>query len=112
NSVVEDDPAVNCSNKIRLRGVDVPIVFFVLERRPERFGWTVVPTYPGRTHRPAQPVPEARGRGQMGGVFPASVRMQDRPTTPAAPCGRGPIYGLADHVGADMISDAVSQHFS
>lgn len=111
-SVVEVDPVVDCGNEFGSCRECVPVVVFVLEARPERFGRAVVPADSGRAHGSAQPVPETGSRGQVRGVFPAAIRVQDRaPALPAAK-GHGRVDGRGDHVGADMIGDGVAQHFA
>ncbi len=109
--VVGFDPLVNCSNKFGLRSVDVAAVMLMLERRPERFGWTVVPAYSGRAHRSAQAVPAAGFRCQMRSVLAAAVRMQNRVFASSAVHGHRGVDGGREHVRADVVGDTVVQQF-
>src|SRR5215469_379224 len=105
NSIIEIDPIVNRGDKFRPRSVHVPVVFLVLERRPERFRWAIVPANPGRAHRPAQPVPETRLSRQMRSELASPIGMQNRATTPTATTSDRSIDSLGHHIGSDMISD-------
>src|SRR5260370_30070936 len=68
--VVEVYPFVNCCNEFRRCSENVAVVVLVFERRPQRFRATVVPTYPGGTHRTTQAGISARlhrSSGVLGG---------------------------------------------
>src|SRR5687768_13932843 len=90
----------------------MPVVFLVFECRPERFGRAAIPTNPGRAHGPAQSVSETCLRGQVRGVLTSSIGMQNRATTPTAAGGNRAVDGLGDHLGTDVISDAIAEHFA
>lgn len=86
-------PIINRGNESSLPSVGMPVAVFVLEVRPQRFGWAVVPTLSGRAHRLSQPVSRAGLSGQPGGERTTAIGMQDRGFKAVATGGHGVVDG-------------------
>jgi hypothetical protein len=77
--IVEIHPIVNCCKQFRFGCEHVPVVVFMFEARPQRFGAGVVPTDTGGAHRAAQPMQSTGQRQIVRGVLAAAIRVKPDP---------------------------------